>query len=189
MEYCCIGIFTITFPHHAKDTFKSDPDNPDDPLHYLPQLESPRFVPGVLCGVKKCSYLAYLHPYCAACCRQKFKVEVCQTKSEAGGLGLFATSKLEGKGGSSLTELAQLHIAQDEEKIINFCTRVEYIDEHQCSPFHLYEAHFRSNDPYIIKYMYRDEALGNTTQIKDALQEPQPSSVAPIAHSTGVKGM
>jgi hypothetical protein len=139
------GYLPTTFPHDSKDAFKPDPDNPDDPLHYLPQLESPRFLPGVPCGVKKCSYLAYLHPYCAACCRQKFRVEVRRTKTQGGGLGLFATSRLEGKGGFSLTEVAQLHTAQDDEKIINFCTRFEYIDEHECSPFHLYEAHFRSH--------------------------------------------
>jgi hypothetical protein len=157
------------FPHDAKDPFTSDDDNPDDPLHYLTPLESPRFLPGVLCGVKYCSYLAYLHPYCAACCRQKFGVEVRRTASEVGGLGLFATSKWEGKGGSSLTEVTQLHLAQPEDKVINFCTRVEYIDEYECSPFHnrrLTLDRTDSTDPYLIKYMYRDETTGSTTQIK-----------------------
>ena len=117
------GYSLNAFPHGAKDAFSSDPDDSDNPLNLLTRLKSPCFLPEVLCRVKYCSYLAYLHPYCAACCRQKFGVEVRQTKSEAGGLGLFATSKWEGKG--------------DDEKMINFCTRVEHIDEQDCSPFHL----------------------------------------------------
>jgi len=128
------GYPPTAFPHGAEDAFSSDPDDTDDPLNLLTQLKSPRFLPGVLCGVKYCSYLAYSHPYCPACCRQKFGVEARQTKSQAGGLGLFATSKWEGKG---LIELTQSHLGQDDEKIINFYTRVEYIDEDECSPFHL----------------------------------------------------
>ena len=127
------GYPSVAFPHGAKDAFTPDTDDP------LPPLKPPRFLPGVLCGVKYCSYLAYLHTYCANCCKQKFRVEVRETKSESGGLGLFATSKWEGK-----REFIQSHLAQDDEKIINFCTRVEYIDEAECSPFHR-TAHVRSH--------------------------------------------
>lgn len=34
-------------------------------------------------------------------------------------------------------------IAQDDEEIINFCTRTENIDDKECKPFHKYESHLR----------------------------------------------
>jgi hypothetical protein len=134
---------TSHFPHGAKDPFKPDPEDPFDPLHDLPPLSTPRFLPGVLCAVKSCSYLAYLHPFCAACCRRKFKVEVKRTTSQQSGLGLFATSRLEGKGILPLSEISQMHIVQEEEEIINFCTLAEYIDEEECT-FSIHISHNRS---------------------------------------------
>ena len=166
------GYLSSTVPHGSRDTFKPDPNDPNDPLHNLPLLESPHFLPGVLCAVKSCSHLAYLHPYCAACYRQKFRVEVCWMETEGGGLGLFATSRFEGKGPSFLPDVAQLHKVEDDERILNFCTRVEYIDECECTPFHIHKTHLdhiASEDPYIVKYMYED--LVNRTRIKyDAMK-------------------
>src|SRR5277367_2049841 len=123
------------FPHGPKHPFEPDPDDPFDPLHALPPLQSPRFLPGVLCTVEMCSNLAYMHLLCAACCKRKFKVEV-KRSTKTPGLGLFATSRLKGKGVFSLPEVAQLDTAQDDEEMINFCTFAEYIDEKECKSFH-----------------------------------------------------
>jgi hypothetical protein len=133
------------FPHGSIHPFHPDLNNPFDPLHNLPSLESPRFLPGVICAVKTCSYLAYLHPFCAACCKRKFKVQVKRTTISPDGLGLFATSTMEGKCVSSRTTTAQLHAVPEDQHIINFCTHAEYIDENDCTPFRQHGSHFRSH--------------------------------------------
>ena len=50
----------------------------------------------------------------------------------------FCNFEIRRKGGA--VSYRSRTTSQDDEKIINFCTRFEYIDEHECSPFHLYEA-------------------------------------------------
>src|SRR5277367_4587213 len=131
------------FPHGSIHTFEPDPDDSFDPLHALPPVQSPCFLSGALCTVKWCSYLAYMHPLCTACCKRKFKVEV-KRSTKAPGLGLFATSRLKGKGVFPLPEVTQLpDTVQDDEEIINFCTLAEYIDEKECKSFHQCASHLR----------------------------------------------
>ena len=57
-----LAFSTNDVPHGPKDPFEPDPDNPFDPLRALPPLQSPSFLPGVLCTVEMCSNLAYMHP-------------------------------------------------------------------------------------------------------------------------------
>jgi hypothetical protein len=78
-------------PHGATDPFEPDEDNPQDALRDLPPLSIPQFICG-LCAVKSCTYLAFMHRYCAACCRHKFQLELKRTtRQDQSGLGLFST--------------------------------------------------------------------------------------------------
>jgi len=62
-----------------------------------------------------------------------------------------------------MTNIMQLHITQDSEETINFCTRFEYIDEREYTRFIFMRLTLDNNgDPYAIKYMYTDEE-GNIT--------------------------
>ena len=71
-------------------------DDPHDALRWLLPLPSPRFLRG-LCAARGCSYLAYVHPFCAACCKRKFLVKVKRTMSqEQPGLQAFCDSHSEG---------------------------------------------------------------------------------------------
>jgi hypothetical protein len=119
-------------PHGATDPFEPDEDDPQDPLHDLPPLSPPQFIRG-LCAAKSCTYLAFIHPYCAACCRDKFQLEVKRTtRQDQSGLGLFATKRLTGRD-SSRHELLQMHQASPLEYFINICTLFEIIDRKECT--------------------------------------------------------
>lgn len=124
-------------PHGPMDRFEPDEHDPDDPLTWLlpmlPPLSSPRFVGAGLCAAPKCTYLAYLHPYCAACCKHKFKVEVKRTTQQRGGLGLFATSTMMGRP-NRMVELCQMHKVDESGGIVNFCTVAKQIDKEECTP-------------------------------------------------------
>jgi len=120
-------------PHGEQDPFDPDPDNPADPLHNLLPLVSPRFFQGCLCAVKNCSYLTYLHPLCAACFKQKFKLGVKRTTSRQGGLGPFASSTLEAKP-DRVSDISQMNTVERWDPIINFCIGgVKEIDEQECT--------------------------------------------------------
>lgn len=119
-------------PHDATDPFEPDQDNPDDPLRSLPPLSPPQFIRG-LCAAQSCSYLAFIHPYCAACCKQKYQVEVKRTtRQDQSGLGLFATARLTGCE-PRVCESLQMHKALQGEYFINFCTISEIIDQQDCT--------------------------------------------------------
>jgi hypothetical protein len=134
------GIDPERIPHGGTDPFDPNVDDELDPLNWLPSLPSPRFVRGI-CEVEGCTYLAYLHRFCAACCKRKFKVEVKRTTSrphpETGqptaSLGLFATSTLRARREIHVPEVAQIHKAVVGEDIINFCTIANEIDKKECT--------------------------------------------------------
>jgi len=126
------GVDESHVPHGSTDPFEPDEDDPHNPLQWLPPLPPPRFLRG-LCVTQGCSYLAYVHPFCAACCKRKFRVEVKRTTSQVQpGLGLFATTTLKGHV-SHAVELSQLHKAAEGESIINFCTVAEEINKKECT--------------------------------------------------------
>ena len=111
------GVDESHVPHGPIDPFEPDKDHPHDPLCLLLPLSSPRFIRGLYVA-QGCSYLAYVHPFCTACCKRKFQVEVKQTTSqEQPGLGLFATVTLKGRV-SHVAELLQMHKAAEGEYII-----------------------------------------------------------------------
>lgn len=135
--------------HGSLDRFDPDPDNPDDPIHYLPQIKAPRFV-GRLCETKQCSYLAFVHRFCATCCKQKYRVEVKRRTVDVSGLqapaglGLFATSELKG-----------MHY------ITHFTTNPKMISEVECTflrPCRISLIVLENvNNPYIVNWKYADE--------------------------------
>ena len=121
------------FPHGPKDALQADPDDPLDPLHSLP-LSSPQYLPGNLCATKNCTYLAYVHIRCAACCHVKYKVEVKRSTGGDGGLGLFATTRLVGRTSrNAVLEPWDLHRVSETEFIINFCTDLSYLQDDHCT--------------------------------------------------------
>ena len=82
---------------------------------------SPHFLHG-LCRIQRYSYLVYVHPFCAACFRQKLQVEVkWMTSQEQPGPGLFVISHV--------AELLQMPTAAEG----NFCTLSEEIDDKECT--------------------------------------------------------
>lgn len=135
--------------HGSLDRFDPDPDNPDDPIHDLPQIKAPHFV-GRLCETKRCSYLAFVHRFCATCCKQKYRVEVKRRTVDVSGLqipaglGLFATSELKG-----------MHY------ITHFATNPEIISEVECTLpptlLHLIIVLENVDDSYIVYWKYADE--------------------------------
>jgi hypothetical protein len=125
------GVDELHVPHGPTDPFEPDEDDPHDPLGWLLPLPSPQFLRG-LCAAQGCSYLAYAHPFCAACCKRKFQVEVKRTTRQGQpGLGLFATATLTGRT-SHVQDLSQMHAAEGE-YIINFSTLAEEIEKKECT--------------------------------------------------------
>ena len=127
------GLLEDSVSHESTDPFEPDENDPDDPLRSLPPLSPPQFIRG-LCAAPSCSYLAFMHPYCAACCKQKYQLEVKRTmRQDQSGLGLFATARLTGcephVGGESL----EMQKVLQGEYFINFCTVSEIINKQICA--------------------------------------------------------
>ena len=123
------GVDESHVSHGLTDPFELDKDDPHDPLRWLLLLSSPCFVRS-LCVAHDCNYLTYVHPFCAACCKRKFQVEVKQITSQE--QGLFATATLK-RFVSHVTEHLQMHKVVEGEYIINFCTLSEEIDNEECT--------------------------------------------------------
>ena len=119
------------FPHGSKDALEANLNDPLDPLHSLPSLSPPEYLSGNLCATKNCTYLAYIYSRCAACCRMKYKVEVKRSTGGNGGLGLFATARLQGQ--TSRNTVIDLQQVPETQFIINFCTDFHYLQDDHCT--------------------------------------------------------
>jgi len=127
------GLPGDSVPHEATDPFEPDENDPDHPLRSLPPLSPPQFIRG-LCAAPSCSYLVFMHPYCAACCKQKYQVEVKRTmRQDQSGLGLFATARLTGREPPVGESLEMQKVLQGE-FLINFCTISKIINQQDCAP-------------------------------------------------------
>ena len=153
------------FPHGSKDALEANPDDPLDTLHCLPSLSPPEYLSGNLCATKNCTYLAYIHTRCAACCRVKYRVEVKRSTGGDGGLGLFAATRLEGRTSrNAVIEPWDLHRVPETQFIFNFCTDFHYLQDDHCThPPHSNITLLRIDDAsdintHIIRYQYLDES-------------------------------
>jgi len=73
-----------------------------------------------------------MHAYCAACCKQKYQIEVKRTmRQDQSGLELFATARLTGRESRVGESLEMCKVLQGD-YFVNFCTISEIIDKKDC---------------------------------------------------------